>query len=132
MGKRDQLSSESWIFKRRTRTLLQQQDHIRPRRKRIRTIKRIVPIPPLGQYPQFLLWFHLGIAPINKRMRITKRMIVILNLLFLPSNRKLSNRYENASQEKLKLTVCATSPAAMPQRFGGRQLRTAVNQAVEN
>jgi len=54
--------------------------HILPSRIRIRTIKRIVPIPPLGQYPQFLLYGHLGNAPINKRMRITNRMTPILDL----------------------------------------------------
>jgi hypothetical protein len=42
-------------------------------------IKRIVPIPPLGQYPQFLLYGHLGTAPINKTMRITKRMMPIFD-----------------------------------------------------
>ena len=46
----------------------------------MRTIKRIVPIPPLGQYPQLLLYGHLGTAPINKRMRITIRMMPILDL----------------------------------------------------
>src|SRR5215211_2584990 len=53
--------------------------HILPRRRRIRTIKRIVPIPPLGQYPQFLLYGHVGTAPSNKMMRITKRMMPILD-----------------------------------------------------
>jgi hypothetical protein len=42
-------------------------------------IKRIVPIPPLGQYPQFLLYGHLGTAPINKTTRITKRMMPIFD-----------------------------------------------------
>jgi hypothetical protein len=46
-------------------------------------IKRIVPIPPLGQYPQFLLYGHVGTAPINRTMRIIKRMVPILDLLFL-------------------------------------------------
>jgi len=50
---------------------------ILPSRRRIRTIKRIVPIPPLGQYPQLRLYGHLGTAPINKRMRITNRMMPI-------------------------------------------------------
>ena len=58
--------------------------YILPRRRRIRTIKRIVPIPPLGQYPQFLLCGHDGTAPINKITRITIRMMLILDLPFQP------------------------------------------------
>jgi hypothetical protein len=54
---------------------------ILPRRRRIRTIKRIVPIPPDGQYPQFRLYGHVGTAPISKRIRITTRMVPILHLL---------------------------------------------------
>ena len=56
--------------------------HNLPSKRRIRTINRIVPIPPLGQYPQFLLYGHLGTAPINKRMRITTKMVPILDLHF--------------------------------------------------
>jgi hypothetical protein len=48
----------------------------------MRTINRIVHIPPLGQYPQILLYGHLVNAPINNRMRITNRMMPILDLHF--------------------------------------------------
>ncbi len=43
------------------------------------TITRIRPTPPLGPYPQFLLYGQLGIAPSSKRIKIITRIVTIAN-----------------------------------------------------
>ena len=41
---------------------------------RMMMITKIRPMPPLGPYPQFLLWGQLGIAPSSRRIKIIMRI----------------------------------------------------------
>src|ERR1044072_1907370 len=47
---------------------------MRPRRNRINTIRTTSPRPPLGQYPQFLLYGHDGTAPIKRIINTINRI----------------------------------------------------------
>jgi len=41
------------------------------------------PNPPLGAYPQFLLWGHAGIAPNNIKIKITKTIVPNISISFM-------------------------------------------------
>ena len=45
---------------------------------RISRINRMVPRPPLGAYPQFLLCGQVGSAPIRIRMMMIRRILITL------------------------------------------------------
>src|ERR1051326_6711201 len=59
-------------------------------------IKRTNPRPPLGQYPQPELYGHAGSAPINSRIRIINRIVLMaspfLNYLRLRGRFWMSTR----------------------------------------
>ena len=41
------------------------------------------PNPPLGAYPQFLLWGHAGIAPNNIKIKSTKTIVPNISISFM-------------------------------------------------
>ena len=40
------------------------------------------PNPPLGAYPQFLLWGHAGMAPNNIKIKSTKMIVPNMSISF--------------------------------------------------
>ena len=49
--------------------------YIFPSRNRTITMTTTNPSPPLGPYPHDLLWGHVGIAPINSRIKTINRIV---------------------------------------------------------
>lgn len=41
-----------------------------------------IPNPPLGAYPQFLLWGHAGMAPSNIKIKSTKTIVPNISISF--------------------------------------------------
>lgn len=56
--------------------------HIRPISVRMTKIRRTSPSPPLGKYPQFLLWRQVGSAPKRTSINITISIMPMLFFLF--------------------------------------------------
>ena len=63
-------------------------DQILPKMMRMTTIKRIVPNPPLGKYPQSLLCGHRGHAPRNARRRTTINIVPSIFTPRFPATRR--------------------------------------------
>jgi hypothetical protein len=51
----------------------------RPANARMITIKRIIPSPPLGQYPQPELYGQAGNAPIKSKIRMINRIVPMVS-----------------------------------------------------